>query len=271
MIVMDLDDTLLNRSKEVSAANSDAIQKCIQQGVRFVIATARPFDALKHLLPGWLIERSWKVCHNGAQLYDEKGEIQFTNDIDEGLFGEMMDWIFTKDNETKMSWYSQSRWFTHTVMDDQSKRAYGIPLEAENFPLPKHCPYADHSVGRIEKILLPHFSLYHEFKTVFSHKVSIIRTKDKSLTMLMAKNVDKSNMINELCQRYEIGAAEVMVFGDDHNDLELFKTYPHCVAMGNALEELKNRAWYITKDNNHTDSISSVLSMISDQMTERVV
>ena len=42
---------------------------------------------------------------------------------------------------------------------------------------------------------------------------------------------------------------ELAVFGDDLNDLEMIRAYPVSVAMGNAVEEVKSVAKYVTLDN----------------------
>ena len=42
---------------------------------------------------------------------------------------------------------------------------------------------------------------------------------------------------------------DVVVFGDDYNDLVMFKEKWTSIAMGNACEELKEKATYVTKKN----------------------
>ncbi len=47
-------------------------------------------------------------------------------------------------------------------------------------------------------------------------------------------------------------------FGDSMNDASMFKTCTHSIAMGNAAEELKNMAEYITDDINHDGIVSAL-------------
>ncbi|WP_083413001.1 HAD family hydrolase [Bacillus massilinigeriensis] len=49
-----------------------------------------------------------------------------------------------------------------------------------------------------------------------------------------------------------------MVFGDDYNDLGLFDMCGYPIAMGNAVEELKNKAM-ITTETNDEDGVAVVL------------
>lgn len=48
-----------------------------------------------------------------------------------------------------------------------------------------------------------------------------------------------------------INSENVMVFGDDFNDLELFHICGFPIAMGNGITELKNCAKYITESNDN--------------------
>ena len=47
-------------------------------------------------------------------------------------------------------------------------------------------------------------------------------------------------------------------FGDGMNDLEMFLTVDHPIAMANAVDDLKDKAEYIT-DNNDNDGIAKAL------------
>ena len=42
---------------------------------------------------------------------------------------------------------------------------------------------------------------------------------------------------------------DVVVFGDGHNDISMVKQAPISIAMGNAIDKLKEHATFITKSN----------------------
>ncbi len=68
--------------------------------------------------------------------------------------------------------------------------------------------------------------------------------KDYLLISMMQK-------IKVLCKMLEYvdGTKEdVVVFGDDYNDLIMFKPEWTSIAMGNACEELKKKASFVTKE-----------------------
>lgn len=59
---------------------------------------------------------------------------------------------------------------------------------------------------------------------------------------------DKSVGIRKMMEIYHAAAKDVVVFGDGSNDLSMFKPEWTCVAMGNAIDPLKERAHFVTAD-----------------------
>ena len=59
---------------------------------------------------------------------------------------------------------------------------------------------------------------------------------------ILRRNVNKGNALVHLAQYLDIPLESVLVIGDDANDISMFKVAGYSVAMGNALEELKEIA-----------------------------
>ena len=66
---------------------------------------------------------------------------------------------------------------------------------------------------------------------------------------MINKNASKGNAIYGLCKYLKIDLKDVIVIGDDKNDLSMFKVAGVSVAMENASRELKKEADEITKSN----------------------
>jgi len=67
----------------------------------------------------------------------------------------------------------------------------------------------------------------------------------------MAKSVSKLNSIEEMLKYYKFDKNEIAVFGDDVPDMEMLCEYEYGFAMGNAESHIKEKAHYITLDNNN--------------------
>ncbi|MBR1860217.1 MAG: HAD hydrolase family protein, partial [Selenomonadaceae bacterium] len=53
------------------------------------------------------------------------------------------------------------------------------------------------------------------------------------------------------CEHLNIDLADTVAIGDAPNDIEVLKTVGYSVAMGNAIDEVKQIADFITTDNDH--------------------
>lgn len=59
---------------------------------------------------------------------------------------------------------------------------------------------------------------------------------------------DKARGIRRIMAAYHAADEDVVVFGDELNDLSMFIPEWTCIAMGNGREELKAKADFVTKD-----------------------
>ena len=68
---------------------------------------------------------------------------------------------------------------------------------------------------------------------------------------LFVEPTDKVVGIYKMIDHLKAPIEDVVVFGDDYNDLTMFTDKWTCIAMGNAREELKAKATYVTDDVMH--------------------
>ena len=62
-------------------------------------------------------------------------------------------------------------------------------------------------------------------------------------------DVDKGTFVEWLSRRLDVPTAAIAVLGDMENDLAMFRKAGVSIAMGNASEEVKRQATYVTKSN----------------------
>jgi hydroxymethylpyrimidine pyrophosphatase-like HAD family hydrolase len=83
----------------------------------------------------------------------------------------------------------------------------------------------------------------------------------------MSLEASKENAVRHLTESRGIDIKDVLCFGDDFNDLGLFQTCGYSVAMGNAINELKEIASEIT-DTNDNDGVAMILERIVGELEE---
>lgn len=101
-----------------------------------------------------------------------------------------------------------------------------------------------------------------KFGAIYKMYISIPKAEEPKLTIpdsigrlrfvkeyLMIQPDEKKNGILRMLEHAGGNTEDVVVFGDDYNDLCMFDEQFFCVAMGNACEELKAAADYVTAEN----------------------
>lgn len=108
---------------------------------------------------------------------------------------------------------------------------------------------------------------YHNLENIYKIYISIPASEETRLTLkdtlgslrfeqeyLMFQPDDKKQGIVDMIAMIKGNIDDVVVFGDDYNDLVMFDERFYRIAMGNACDELKAKADYIT-DRNTSDGI----------------
>ncbi len=78
--------------------------------------------------------------------------------------------------------------------------------------------------------------------------LSALRWARYESDLVIVEPMNKSVGIQKILDLYDVSDEDVVVFGDAENDLSMFRPEWTCIAMGNAIPELKERATFVTKD-----------------------
>ena len=90
----------------------------------------------------------------------------------------------------------------------------------------------------------------------------IVRSFD-SIIELNALGASKGNALMDLASRLKVNQKDVMVFGDQGNDLSMFENPNFMkIAMGNAISDIKEKADYVTDDNDHNGIAKAIKKFV---------
>lgn len=235
MIVTDLDGTLLRKDKTISEYTASIFQRCSNNGIKIVFATARPIRAVKMLKLSFHSDAS--VYHNGAVITIGNELIQ----------------------ETGISYVSAK------VLLQSAIRMKGMRIAAEindvlyaNFDTSTVWPgvqairtdFTHLPQKPVDKII---------FITADSSRISEIEKlldedlyweiSENEVLMVMNKNARKKNAVVSLAAHFGIPLSEIVAFGDDYNDIEMLRDCGVGVAVENAIDEVKAVADFICQSN----------------------
>ena len=99
--------------------------------------------------------------------------------------------------------------------------------------------------------------MFAYFKELFGRNLQISFSRPEYLEFTNAE-ATKGNALAVLGQMLDISREEIIAIGDSHNDISMIEYAGLGIAMGNAIDELKHHADYVTKGNDENGVAEAV-------------
>lgn len=253
-IVLDLDGTLLRSDKTISPRNYAAVQRCYDSGIPIIIATARPPRAVNHFLKEFACA-DYIVYYNGALVTCRSKQSERHISIPIEISQQITQFIERQAPQSIISYEVNDLWYTSSPVPDSRCAQLGIRPED---PKPQ---VVEQDVIRLlspTKILVLGCNTWQDIEEQFGGHVNVIATDGGVLVQIMHRSASKEQAVQWVLNEIGVRAEHVMVFGDDYNDLGLFRMSGFPVAMDNAIIELKNCAVHVTESNDN-DGIAAAI------------
>lgn len=249
LIASDYDRTLSDDIMGVSDYTKSVIHKYIDNGGRFVISTGRIY---KSILPKVqeLKLKGELICYQGAATYDiESGEL--LNIIPMKHNNSIRVLKFIENLGLLPQAYTTTEYYIPYSNDYTDQYAAFCAVKGINVMQPLSEYFMDKELELLKIIILMDENLiksiidkiYTEFKDTFN-----ISQSHKNFLEIVSVDAGKGNAIKILADKYSIKREEVMAFGDATNDLSMIEYAGMGVAVGNAMQELKDAADYISEN-----------------------
>ncbi len=249
----DLDGTLLDDEKRLSEPVYHALLVCRERGIRLFVATARP-PRLAEML-GWT-EKQLSLFDGGIYLNGgcEKlaDSVRFFC-LPVRAVQQAME--ITRDFP-RVNFALQGETGTHAFRFPLAKEFYAtwgvadadiLPITA--FSLQKTVKFLlfyDNLTDAQKK--LPD-ALYPRLFKALREDARVLCTDAGMVIQITGYDADKCRGIERIRMNLQLQADEIAVFGDDYNDLDMLKSFPNSVAMGNAPLPVQRVAKFVTKPN----------------------
>ena len=235
-IFFDIDGTLVSfKSHTVPESARRAIARLREQGVKVFIATGR---LMKHVAIVNDIEVDGYITVNGGYCITSAGEVIFESAFPRATVERVIDlseqYGFDLNVMTHEDMYVSSmgeRVQKIASMINIMPTVADVRAIAATQPVVQMCPYISRELEQEIMPLLPDCVGSRWIETFMD---------------LNVRGVDKSLGIQQVMNYYGLTMAEAMAFGDGGNDLPMVRDAAVGVAMGNACDELKAVADYIT-------------------------
>lgn len=233
----DLDGTLLNEVSKVNDDTAQAIRKLKENNILPVIASGRsPFE-VRDIMAKSNIDSM--IGMNG-QIIEIEGEILY----DSRLSKEECDGFraIADSKNQQIVYYNNETYWTSSHSDTMEIAYQSIHQELPNINDDKTL---------LEKVnlllvILEATDDYDAYKDVFP-ELTFFRNNPNILDVVSGEN-NKGTGVKHILELLNLDIP-TYAFGDGPNDFDLFHACDHKIAMGNAIDELKEIATFVTDAN----------------------
>ncbi|MCK5131418.1 MAG: HAD family phosphatase [Candidatus Sabulitectum sp.] len=267
LYISDLDGTLLRDDSTLSPFTVEVLRNLLRENIAFTVASARSVSSIQHIFTGIKLHLP-VIEFNGAIVSDlESGEHLFINSIETPVVEDICGVIDARGCSPFISTFtgSEDRLYYSDIINDgmgwylKDRQAHGdkrlefVPDIRSSFSDQVICVNV---IGRIDVLS----ELESEFRERYQDSLEIHCLQDLSspgFYWLTAhdKKATKDSAIRVLQKQTGMVDREVVVFGDNSNDISMFKMAHRSIAVSNAIDELKNCATEVIGSNNE-DSVA---------------
>jgi Cof subfamily protein (haloacid dehalogenase superfamily) len=258
LLAIDLDGTLLSPQRLITRRTYNALTQAVDAGMKLVIATGQTLNVLRAVCADLPLNVP-QIIYNGAIIADiSTGTIVHEQLVPQERI------LPTLALLQEANLYRGYHTHEHVYVDQSTPNA----LDWYRPPVPPVIEVAD----------VAHLYPQPCIKLVGVGDESTLRAKRRTLESQLADQlyvtqasrdlleflhpaVSKGNALKFLAQRLNIAPEEIVAFGDNHNDIGMLTFAGLGIAMGNAHDEVKAAANYVTLRNSE-DGVAAALEKL---------
>lgn len=253
LLFFDIDGTLYNSEKKLPDSAKVAIEEARKRGHEIAIATGRSPFFLKEVSDELAIDSY--VSFNG-QFVVYKGQPISKSPIEHDVLLKLAD--RSAEKKLPIVFLDQYRMTSTTEFDEKVK----VSMDSLFYPMPEFD--TEHFKGQDVYQALVYVNTEEElkYKKEFP-ELTFIRWHEFSSDVINA-GVSKAYGIEQFIKQTEFTMADTIVFGDGLNDVEMLTLLAKegvSVAMGNAVEEAKAAATFVT-DHVDNDGLAKAMEQL---------
>jgi len=269
LYITDLDHTFLHSSQTVSDFSKKIWNEKVDHAL-LSVATARSFSKTHEFLKGLPLKVPL-ILLDGAMVATTEKKLIDIQTLSKELSSAIIQESHSFDIQP----------FVISLNDHQSlDETFAIPpllnefqsfLIGKNYATDTRLSFKDKIEGAEETLKIVYMGeenilrpLSEHLHRVFGTNIEIKLAPENYmgcyfLTILHPKS-DKAHALNILLEYLDYSAEETTVFGDSLNDIGMFKLAGTAVAVGNALDEVKEVANIVLEENNDENAVANYLS-----------
>ncbi len=265
IMAVDMDGTLLDDDKRISQYNLNMINKAIEMGVKFVIASGRVPVGLK-FYEETIAKNQPMICGNGAVILDHAKKVIYSNTISKNNLINIVDtlrkgkdiYYHFYDGDifcTEQFNYAAEKFYNfNRKLDKKYRMEIRIIKDAKD--------YIINSNSNIDKIVVIDDDIEYldSVRNKIDNLYGVDTTKSEINNIeILANGTSKGNGLKILAQHYEIPIEKCIAIGNDENDISMIKQAGLGISVKNGRQCAREFANYITEKDNNNGAIGEVI------------
>ncbi|MBF6634515.1 MAG: HAD family phosphatase [Planococcus sp. (in: Bacteria)] len=247
MIAIDLDGTLLTDELTISPNTAATIQKAIRMGTVVTIATGRMFSSAK-LIAEQLGIHAPLITYQGAMIrIAGEAEALYERPVSPDIAEKLL--TIAREKNIHLQVYQDD--ILYGAAETDKLIAYANAVQVPYTIEPDLIALAQKGFTKLLFIDEPEVldPLQKELQLLFGASAYIEKSK-KNYLEVTHPEANKGSALLFLANKLGIDRSEIIGIGDNHNDAELLKAAGLGIAMGNAVQEVKDMADFVSHSNN---------------------
>lgn len=268
LIATDMDGTLLNSRQQLSPLTAQTLRDAARQGVKLAICSGRaPGDNVLFARENGL-EDCAILSLNGAYCMERLTEPPYA-----------VHYMDEETARTAVRWFREEN-ITFAAFAENTIAVFpGGSYDEETFwgsyrdvPGAPEYPEGEAALltlerGRLNKLVCMEFDLdkLARMKERLAALPSLVVTSSWEGNLeLMHADINKGHAVRELAERLGLEKDQVMTLGDYDNDLTMIRYAGLGIAMGNAVQAVKDAANYVTLTNDQDGVAAAIRQFVLD-------
>ncbi|WP_286165157.1 Cof-type HAD-IIB family hydrolase [Arthrobacter sp. TPD3018] len=258
LVVSDIDGTLVDKQKKLTAATTAAVSRLEDAGVGFTVISARPISGILPIVETLGLDGPM-AAFNGGILFKRDGTITEHHVIDEAVARGVM--AIAADSPVDLWVFADDRWYAST---DQGEHVAHERLASNQAPIVTN-DFGD-LLTRADKITFvsddaPMLSdLADRCKAAHGDDATIVQSQVYYLDVT-ALAANKGDGLVALAAAFDQPLDAIAALGDQFNDVPMLERAGLSIAMGNAPDPVKARADHVTTAND-ADGVAHAIDTI---------
>lgn len=260
MLVLDIDGTILEPYKGISDNVKKHIKLLIANGIKVVIATGRMHQSACKVAQ-MLGTNTPIISYQGGLIIDCDGKVLWSKLLDAELAKEVIN--FLRKEKIHINAYIDDT----LLVEEEAKEVLDY-IDGKHIEYTKVETLDNIDFSRLNKILGINYDenkieeLVTALCNIYKDKLYVVRSTPH-FCEIANPQATKGNGIRFLAKLWGIKEDEIMAAGDQDNDIEMLKAAGVRVAMGNATDNLKAVANFITKPVNEDGVVHAIKTFIN--------